>query len=217
MAYSRGTVSTMAAPDVLFFHSKSARVPPGKGVHERTSRPYPTLVTNPRWREALSNFWVSPFQYTDSRRYNSVEHCFQAQKLKIPAGPMRSHGEPPPLEQQTWYSLTLDSGTPLSQGDGAAAQRQRKAILLSHAELAYWDTQKEEVIAAAQFAKFSQCGVLREILLATGDAELWHGAGRQRPARMRSLERVRAALRAGAATLPPDGGDASDAEDLTSN
>jgi predicted NAD-dependent protein-ADP-ribosyltransferase YbiA (DUF1768 family) len=193
-----------AAPDVLFFHSKSARAPPGKGVHERTTRPYPTLAANPRWREALSNFWVSPFQYTDGRRYNSVEHCFQAQKLKIPVGPMRSHGgDPPPLERQLWYSLTMDSFTRVSQADGAAARGMRKDILLSQAEIAYWDSQKEEVMAAAQFAKFSQNGALRDILIATGDAELWHGAARQRPARMWSLERVRAALRAGATAFPP--------------
>ncbi len=192
--------------DILFFHSKSARVAPGKGVHEQTSRPYPTLVANPRWREALSNFWVAPFTFTDGYRYNSVEHCFQAQKIALayPGVPFR---------ECRAFNFTIDSLSPLGLGDGAAAQRERKMVVLKLSELAVWDAQKEEVMAQAQFCKFGQTGVLRDILIATGDAELWHGAARQKPARMLSLERVRAALRAGAKTLPPAGFEAdSDSE-----
>ena len=203
--------------DVLFFHSKSARVPPGKGVHERTSRPYSTLVANPRWREAFSNFWESPFLYTDGYRYNTVEHCFQAQKLKIPYGPARSAGSVVPFEETAAYALTIESGTPLSKGAGIAARKMRKAVLLTVPELLAWDAQKEDVMAAAQFAKFSQNGALRDLLISTGDAELWHGAARQPPARMRSLERVRAALRAGRTSLPSEEEEDAEAESLPSN
>ncbi len=192
-------------PDRFFFHFKSAPVQPGKGVHEQVAdlNTYKALLSRPRWRSALSNFWVSPFIYTDGYRYNTVEHCFQAQKLYIPYGPNRSMGQGQPYEQTISYTLTLDSGSALGAADGADAQRQRKAIVLTKAELAHWDTLKEEVMAVAQFAKFSQSGELRQLLLDTGDAELWHGAARQKPVRMRSLERVREALRAGLSALPP--------------
>jgi hypothetical protein len=192
-------------PDRLFFHFKSAAVYPGTGVHEQVIDPsiYQPLVSRPRWRSALSNFWVSPFTFEDSRRYNSVEHCFQAQKLYIPYSPNRSMGQGEPFEATISYTLTLDSGSQLGTADGADAQRQRKAVVLTKAELAYWDTIKEGIMALAQFAKFSQNPELRQLLLYTGDAELWHGAARQKPTRMRSLEHVRAALRAGLTTLPP--------------
>lgn len=194
-------------PDRLFFHSRSAVAVPGKGVNERLEYPtqtYSTLVANPHWRRALSNFWVSPFLYIDGHRYNTVEHCFQAQKLRIPYGPHRSAGPPRSFELTAAFELTLESLSQPSQGDGAAARALRKAVLLSQHELAYWDTQKEEVMAQAQFAKFSQCTTLRAVLLGTGEAELWHSAGRgQKPARMMSLERVRAALQQGCEALPP--------------
>ena len=198
--------------DILFFHSKSAPVLPGKGVHERVSRPYPTLSANPHWRRALSNLWVSPFTYIDGYRYNSVEHCFQAQKLAIPYGNSRSSGSFVPFEHCKAFEFTMDSLSPLGVADGAAAQALRKSVLLTTHERFVWEKEKEEVMAQAQFAKFSQNPSLRAVLLATGDAELWHAAARQKPSRMLSLERVRSALRAGLPSLPSVSND-SDSED----
>jgi predicted NAD-dependent protein-ADP-ribosyltransferase YbiA (DUF1768 family) len=191
-------------PDQLFFHFKSACVYPGTGVHEQVADKglYKPLMSRPRWRSALSNFWVSPFTYTDGRRYNSVEHCFQAQKLYIPYSPNRSAGWLRPFEETIAYTLCLNSHSELSRAEGADAQRQRKAVVLTKLELQFWDSIKEEVMATAQFAKFSQSGELRQLLLDTGTAELWHGAPRQPRERMMSLERVRAALRAGLTELP---------------
>jgi hypothetical protein len=191
-------------PDQLFFHFKSAAVYPGTGVHEHVAELglYKPLVSRPRWRSALSNFWVSPFTYTDGLRYNTVEHCFQAQKLYIPYGPHRSAGWQREFWQTRAYQLCMDSHSELSRGEGVDAQRRRKDVILTKAELQYWDSIKEEVMAQAQFAKFSQNPELRQLLLDTRDAELWHGAPRQPRARIMSLERVRAALRAGLTELP---------------
>jgi hypothetical protein len=96
----------------------------------------------------------------------------------------------------------MDSHSELSRGEGVDAQHRRKDVILTKAELQYWDSIKEEVMAQAQFAKFSQNPELRQLLLDTRDAELWHGAPRQPRARIMSLERVRAALRAGLTELP---------------
>lgn len=179
--------------DIFFFHSKSARALPGKGVHETVADPgaYRTLKNNPRWREALSNFWVAPFTWTDGHRYNTVEHCFQAEKLRL-----ATRGDPS-VETFLFRLFCLDAPDQFmfASADGSAAQKLRKHILLTPEELATWEEQKEHVMESAQFAKFSQTPVLREILLATGQAQLWHGAARQPRTRMLCLERVRATLR----------------------
>ena len=173
--------------DRLFFHYKSAAKPPGKGVHEHVSEPYPGLQTT--WRSTLSNFWPAPFTY-EGHRYNTVEHAFQAAKLYIPDRQI------PYEESRAFKVFALDGkGTPsIAEEDGYAARRLRKLTVLSAAELAIWDATKEQVMFDAQFAKFSQNPMLREILLATRQAELWHGAPRQMMLRMTSLEKVRTML-----------------------
>jgi hypothetical protein len=189
--------------DKFFFHSKSAPATPGKGVNESlaTSADYTTLKSNPHWRRALSNFWIGPFTL-DGHRWNTVEHYFQAQKLYIAIGPERSLRDIPEKtfeESELFRLFCFDGLNPYSTAseDGSAAQKRRKWYYLTPHELMLWDSRKEEVMAKAQFAKFSQNPTLKAILLATGHAELWHGAARQPAARMFSLERVRAALREG--------------------
>lgn len=207
--------------DILFFHSKSARVLPGKGVHETVAdvAAYQTLKNNPRWREALSNFWISPFTWTDGHRYNTVEHCFQAQKLYIPYSENRDVTRAAtsiPFEGTHEFAMfCLDATVEIWGGirnadgifhyfqesvakqDGAAAQKKRKLYVLTASELAHWDSIKNTIMESAQYAKFNQNPTLREVLLATGKAQLWHGAARQPPVRMLCLERVRERLRSG--------------------
>lgn len=188
--------------DCLFFFSKSADKAPGKGSNERVVNPavYAALAARPNWRQALSNFWAAPFTGPDGHRYNTVEHYFQAKKLYIALGPERFFRETPERtfeETHLFRIFCLDANEPFPSAseNGSAAQKRRKIIYLSDAELALWDTRKEAVMYEAQLAKFSQNADLKEILLATGTAELWHGAARQPPARMISLERVRDALK----------------------
>jgi predicted NAD-dependent protein-ADP-ribosyltransferase YbiA (DUF1768 family) len=199
----------------LFFHSASAPVAPGHGRHETiypeslTTAEYSHLANNPHWRRALSNFWVSPFTL-DGHRWNTVEHYFQAKKLAL--------GHTRRFEDTDLFPLFCLDATPetvapefahavpllrhIATADGRAARSKRKLIFLTGTNLEQWDAMKDELMAQAQFAKFSQCPTLRAVLLATGDAELWHGAARTPPARMLSLERVRSAIRAGATSLP---------------
>jgi predicted NAD-dependent protein-ADP-ribosyltransferase YbiA (DUF1768 family) len=187
----------MAAADRLFFHFKSAQKPAGKGVHEVVAEPalYAALNRTPHWRSVLSNFWVAPFRFRDGYSYNSVEHCFQAQKLWIPNSPVRSMGGAIFFPKSMAFNFTRDSLSALGLADGATAQFMRKMLVLTPKELAHWDTVKEDVMEAAQLAKFSQTPELGAILLATGTAELWHAAARQKPVRMLCLERVRERLR----------------------
>jgi hypothetical protein len=90
----------------------------------------------------------------------------------------------------------LESGSPLALGDGLAARKQRKMVLLTSAQLQAWDARKHDIMGAAMQAKFSQHAALRSTLLATCEAQLWHGVGRgQPPQQIRELEAVRHALR----------------------
>lgn len=187
----------MSQQDRLFFHSKSAQKVAGNGANEAVADPaaYAALNRTPQWRSVLSNFWTAPFRYTDGYTYNSVEHCFQAQKIWLPNSPLRSGGAAIPFPESMAFTFTQDSGSVLGLADGGVAQSMRKMMVLTPGELTHWGNMKDEVMEAAQLAKFSQNPELWEILLATGEAELWHGAARQKPSRMISLERVRSALK----------------------
>jgi ribA/ribD-fused uncharacterized protein len=169
--------------DRLHFFSNSADVPPGQGVHERVADPgrYAALAGVRHWRRMLSNFWPADFRLGD-RTYRTVEHAFQGAKIAL---------VDPVLAER----FALDSGTELSQGDGAVARKHRKAALLDDAQLSTWDGMKHGVMRDAMRAKFGQHAALAEVLVATVPAELWHGMGRgQPPARIGDLEAVRTEL-----------------------
>lgn len=171
----------MSEPDRLYFYSGSADRPPGEGVHERVADPsrYAALARTPHWRRRLSNFWVADFPL-DGRTFRTVEHAFQAAKIAL-------------VDPALAATFALESQTELARGDGLAARKQRKLVLLSPAQLARWDAQKHAVMVAAMRAKFAAHADLRDTLRATGEAELWHGTGRgQAPTRIHDLEQARA-------------------------
>ncbi len=170
--------------DRLYFFSGSADLPPGHGVHERVADParYAALEQVVHWRRMLSNFWPADVTL-DGRTYRTVEHAFQAAKIAL---------ADPALAER----FALESGTDLARGDGAAARRCRKLVLLDDAQLRAWDGRKHAVMRDAMHAKFARHEPLRAALLATLRAELWHGAGRgQPPVRIYDLESIRDALR----------------------
>ena len=81
------TPSDLYTNDTLFrFYSRSASKPkPGKGKGERLGAEgggsYTELAKIQDWRKMLSNFWAAPFTL-DGKRWNSVEHYYQASKFK---------------------------------------------------------------------------------------------------------------------------------------
>jgi predicted NAD-dependent protein-ADP-ribosyltransferase YbiA (DUF1768 family) len=165
--------------DRLFFFSNSADLAPGQGVHERIADPadYAALAEVRHWRRMLSNFWPADF-VLGGRTYRTVEHAFQAAKIAL---------VDPALAER----FALESGTELASGDGLAARKNRKLVLLDDEQLGRWDGDKDAVMRDAMRAKFSH-EPLRAVLLATRCAELWHGTGRgQPPARIHDLETIR--------------------------
>jgi ribA/ribD-fused uncharacterized protein len=179
-SYPSRSVRGMTVGDRLYFFSGSADLPPGQGVHERVADAsrYAVLAGVRHWRRMLSNFWVADFTLGGCT-YRTVEHAFQAAKIAM---------VDPGLAER----FVLDSGTELACGDGVAARKQRKLVLLDEAQLRRWDERKHVVMREAMQAKFSQHEPLRQVLLATLPAELWHGTGRgQPPTRIHDLETIR--------------------------
>lgn len=171
------------AEDCLYFFSGSADLPPGQGVHERVADAacYNALVGVRHWRRMLSNFWPAEFTL-GGRTYRTVEHAFQAAKIAL---------VDPVLAER----FALESDTELARGDGAAARKHRKLVLLDDVRLRQWDGCKNAVMRDAMCAKFSRHEALRTVLLATRPAQLWHGTGRgQPPARIHDLEMIRTEL-----------------------
>lgn len=151
---------------------------PGAGRNEYVTNPqqYQELANTQNWRQILSNFWVAPFEYAGNW-WNSVEHMFQSYKINL-------------ADPQQAYLFTLNSGSQLGKAPGNLAQKNRKIVQLTPTQLQQWDQLRPTVIYNAMLSKFMQ-----NPELATGNAELWHGAPRVKAARQVELERIRQELR----------------------
>ena len=162
--------------DVLVFYSGSADVAPGKGVHERVTRPtdYAELTAIKDWRKKLSNFdsevpfvWEGApeleITFPPGTQWRSIEHAFQAAKIGL-------------KDKEKAMRFTLNSGTALGRGDGSDAQKQRKMVLLDHDDLEYWASINELVMASVARAKYLQHpdSVASRVLKATRNARLLH-------------------------------------------
>lgn len=174
---------TASDDDKFFFYSDSKDMPPGKGTNEhvKDSGRYETLSGIPHWRRTLSNFHVADFVYA-GHRWRTIEHVFQAAKINL-------------VDPEKAFLFTVDSGSELGLGDGLAARKARKLVVLSPDALSQWDGIKDGVMEAASRARYSQDPHSREVLLATGDAQLWHIVSRSKPVRFSHLEKIRTEFR----------------------
>jgi predicted NAD-dependent protein-ADP-ribosyltransferase YbiA (DUF1768 family) len=158
---------------VFVFHSGStSKKIPGKGVGETVPkelvRDFAELAAFGDWRKKLDDSWIQPF-LLDGKRWNSVEHFYQASKFK--------------KENPEFYlSFSAESGTPLSKNSemakAAGTTGKYEGELLRPKEVSvdpdFHGKCKEQVVEEAQLAKFTQSGDLRGILLATKNAKLMH-------------------------------------------
>jgi predicted NAD-dependent protein-ADP-ribosyltransferase YbiA (DUF1768 family) len=167
--------------DILYYYSGSANKVPGKGVNETVSQPsnYIALRNIPNWRRVLSNFYEGEFVYR-GLWYRTVEHAWQGRKI--------SYAD----ETKATY-FSMDSNHYIGREGGDIARSNRKMVILSRDQIREWETSDE--IEEILYAKFSQVPLAREVLLATHDAQLWHGAPRTPKKRQTSLENVRRRLR----------------------
>lgn len=115
--------------------------------------------------------------------YRTIEHVFQGTKIAL-------------VDPATALQFTLDSGHPIGAGDGHTAQQHRMLVTLPPHKLEEWACMRDAVQLQAARSKYAACELARQVLLATGDAQLWHAVPRGQPERFRHLEVLRGELRA---------------------
>lgn len=154
--------------DRLGFYSASKDVPPGQGASELVADPgaYAVLASTPGWRQVLSNFDDTGKFEWNGHTWRSIEHAFQATKISI-------------VDVGEALRFTVESGDPLGAGRGLDARKARKAVILSPSALSVWDAESAAVMASIAAAKYEQVAAAAAVLRATGDAQLFHFAGRQ--------------------------------------
>ncbi len=158
---------------VFVFHSgSSSKKIPGKGVGETIPkefvRDFSELSSIQDWRKKMDDTWIQPF-LLDGKRWNSVEHFYQASKFK--------------KENPEFYlSFSLESGTPLSKNvemaKAAGTTGKYEGNLIRPKEVVidadFHGKRKIDVLKEAQMAKFSQTKEMRDLLLATKNSKLMH-------------------------------------------
>jgi predicted NAD-dependent protein-ADP-ribosyltransferase YbiA (DUF1768 family) len=165
--------------DQLFYYSKSADKPAGKGTNEIAvdNNIYKELNKIKDWRKILSNFYISEFTY-NNKIYNSVEHAFQAKKIEL-------------VNKDKAYLFCKNSGDVIGIGDGLTARKNRKLVILTSEDLQKWDDIKYKIMEDILLAKFTQVPIAKQVLLLTQTAILLHGTRGTPIARQYELENVR--------------------------
>jgi len=167
--------------DKFVFFSKSADLLPGKGSKEELNSniTYTKLKNIKNWRKVLSNFYLCDFVY-ENKTYGSVEHAFHGKKFKLIG------------EFDLAYKFTKESNSILSKSNGNEAQKMRKHVLMTHDQLINWNKVKYKYLYDILIAKFSQCKIANEVLLATKNAQLYHIISRSSDIqRWTNLEKIR--------------------------
>jgi predicted NAD-dependent protein-ADP-ribosyltransferase YbiA (DUF1768 family) len=194
---------------IFVYYSKSADAKPGKGSGEylNINDNYEELSKIKNWRKMLSNFYIAPF-VLDDNTWNSVEHFFHAIKFR--------NGKKPSSNYDYYKTFSLYGDRPWST-DPIFAKQAGKAGRISETTGKIYDkkigeykipkdvtlrpdfyTNKidKKLESLAFLAKFTQNEELKKMLLATGNAELWHYVGRGSPNLfMKNLMKVRECIR----------------------
>ena len=166
--------------DRLYFFSRSKDVAPGRGVNEIADvKNYLELAKVKEWRKRLSHFDATiPFRF-EGATYRTIEHAFQAKKIGL-------------LDPEKAKLFTIESGHEIGLGDGQMAQKNRKLVKLSPELLGQWAQIQPAFLLAVAEAKWR---LDPEVLLLTGDAQLFHIQRAKPAARFLHLEKARHALR----------------------
>ena len=170
--------------DKLYFYSKSRDVYPGSGTNEVARDPsvYLELSSIPRWRQVLSNFSDDCTLPYKGRTYRTIEHAFQATKIAQ-------------ADDAAAALFSLESESDLSRESGADAQSKRKMRQLDKNQLSRWEIDQADLLRQLWRYKSVHSPLFRAVLLATGDAQLWHVQNRKPAVRWKDLEVIRAEFR----------------------
>lgn len=194
--------------DSFVFYSKSSNKEPGKysgkgwSEHVGNEKKYKNLSKIHDWRKKLSNMYVCPFKL-DGHTWNSVEHYFHSVKYRN--------------KHDNYYRTFSTKGgkqwslDPFKSKQAGKAGRLSKAgRVYRNAKLGvptdvsmhdnfYSDNIHWKAMTLALLAKFTQCPTLKNLLLSTRDAELYHlvteRGKKSQLQRWDHLERIRFCIR----------------------
>jgi predicted NAD-dependent protein-ADP-ribosyltransferase YbiA (DUF1768 family) len=166
----------MYNPDIQFyFYSGSKNAPPGKGAREKIPtelfEEYKTSLSEfPEFRKMLSNFGEAQF-HLDGLDWNSVEHYYQGSKFK--------QNNP-----DFYYQFSLNSGSELSKDPnmakaygGKTGKYKGKVVRKKSISIDpdfFGNNRGSQEMFDSQLAKFTQNENMKNMLLATKDAQLMH-------------------------------------------
>lgn len=172
----------------FMYFSKSADAAPGQGAHEELNPndDFTELALVNNWRKKLSNFYIAPFEL-DGLTWNTVEHFYQASKFRE-------------NNRQFYQKFAMGSGSsfcldPARAKNAGGKSGKFRGVLLRPANVIidadFFNGRNVECLRRALQAKFEQHPNLRQILILTAPAQLWHKTRGTPLSRMHSLEIVR--------------------------
>ncbi len=186
--HSRAELHTLDKHDRFIFFSRSSDAPCGRGPEEiGDPNNYPKLQKFKQFRKQLSNFCLCTITI-DGLQFPSVEHFFHYSKARVVSEDL---------------ALRFVCGGMYSEIPSAQVKTRtnKRYLHFTADQLALWEDMRDEVLMSGWEAKFSQHSNLREMLVATYPAHLYHFVLTQKqPAayeRWHGLETVRQRLIAG--------------------
>lgn len=171
--------------DKFYYYSKSANAKPGQGTNERGNPDNYKELQKYEFRKVLSNFYEFRMKI-DGLTWLTVEHYYQANKF-LKNNPTFYYL----FAIESYSDISKDPVSAKSAGGKTGCNLRNREICM---DPDYFDGRDKETMRKALWTKFSQNGIPKQVLLATKNAELWHGTRGVPETRQYMLEEIRSKI-----------------------